>query len=114
MERLWAPWRLEYIQTADEQPGCVFCRAAGLGDEDGLIVHRGGRAFVEMMRNLDLSMPTHITEALRTNMSGGKTVAQLLAEGMGLSSNGTMDVDLAKLKDAKLKGELESRTRKGS
>lgn len=36
--------------------------------------------FVEMMRNLNLSMPTHITEALRTNMSGGKTVAQMLAE----------------------------------
>jgi len=37
-------------------------------------------AFVEMMHNLNLSMPTHITEALRTNMSGGKTVAQLLSE----------------------------------
>lgn len=37
-------------------------------------------AFVTMMRNLDLGMPTHITEALRTNMSGGKTVAQMLAE----------------------------------
>jgi glyoxylase-like metal-dependent hydrolase (beta-lactamase superfamily II)/rhodanese-related sulfurtransferase len=36
--------------------------------------------FVEMMRNLNLSMPTHITEALRTNMAGGKTVAQLLAD----------------------------------
>lgn len=36
--------------------------------------------FVEMMRNLNLSMPTHVTEALRTNMSGGKSVAQLLAE----------------------------------
>lgn len=36
--------------------------------------------FVEMMQNLDLSAPTHLTEALRTNMSGGKTVAQLLAE----------------------------------
>ncbi len=37
-------------------------------------------AFVEMMHNLNLSMPTHVTEALRTNMSGGKTVAQLLAQ----------------------------------
>lgn len=37
-------------------------------------------AFAEMMRNLNLSMPAHITEALRTNMSGGKTVAQMLAE----------------------------------
>lgn len=36
--------------------------------------------FVEMMQGLDLSAPTHLTEALRTNMSGGKTVAQLLAE----------------------------------
>jgi len=37
-------------------------------------------AFVDMMRNLNLSMPTHLTEALRTNMSGGKTVAQMLAD----------------------------------
>ncbi|MGE5794591.1 MAG: MBL fold metallo-hydrolase [Bacteroidota bacterium] len=44
-------------------------------------LQKTGRAeFVEMMRNLNLSMPTHLTEALRTNMSGGKTVAQLLAE----------------------------------
>jgi rhodanese-related sulfurtransferase len=37
-------------------------------------------AFVEMMQNLNLTMPTHLTEALRTNMSGGKTVAQMLSE----------------------------------
>jgi glyoxylase-like metal-dependent hydrolase (beta-lactamase superfamily II)/rhodanese-related sulfurtransferase len=36
--------------------------------------------FVAMMRDLDLAAPTHLTEALRTNMSGGKTVAQLLVE----------------------------------
>jgi glyoxylase-like metal-dependent hydrolase (beta-lactamase superfamily II)/rhodanese-related sulfurtransferase len=36
--------------------------------------------FVDMMRQLNLTMPTHITEALRTNMSGGKTVASLLAQ----------------------------------
>src|SRR5262249_23748389 len=36
--------------------------------------------FVQMMRNLNLSMPTHLTEALRTNLSGGKTITQLLAE----------------------------------
>jgi glyoxylase-like metal-dependent hydrolase (beta-lactamase superfamily II)/rhodanese-related sulfurtransferase len=37
-------------------------------------------AFVKMMTSLNLSMPTHLTEALRTNMSGGKTVAQMLTE----------------------------------
>ena len=37
-------------------------------------------SFVEMMHGLNLTMPTHITEALRTNLSGGRTVAQMLAE----------------------------------
>lgn len=41
-------------------------------------------AFVEMMRNLNLTMPTHITEALRTNLSGGRTVAQMLAEAAAI------------------------------
>jgi glyoxylase-like metal-dependent hydrolase (beta-lactamase superfamily II)/rhodanese-related sulfurtransferase len=39
--------------------------------------------FVAMMRDLNLSAPTHLTEALRTNMSGGKTVAQLLSDAAG-------------------------------
>ena len=44
--QLWAPWRLEYIQSADEQDGCVFCRAHERDDEEGLVVRRGERAFV--------------------------------------------------------------------
>jgi glyoxylase-like metal-dependent hydrolase (beta-lactamase superfamily II)/rhodanese-related sulfurtransferase len=36
--------------------------------------------FIAMMRDLNLAAPTHLTEALRTNMSGGKTVAQLLSD----------------------------------
>jgi ATP adenylyltransferase len=43
---LWAPWRLEYIEQADEQEGCIFCRAAERDDEAGLFVHRGAAAFV--------------------------------------------------------------------
>ena len=41
---------------------------------------RDRAAFVQMMRELNLASPTHLTEALRTNMSGGKTVGQMLAE----------------------------------
>lgn len=55
--------------------------------------------FVEMMRSLNLTMPTHITEALRTNMSGGKTVARLLAEA-------TAAVPFMSL--AELKGRVEA------
>jgi glyoxylase-like metal-dependent hydrolase (beta-lactamase superfamily II)/rhodanese-related sulfurtransferase len=36
--------------------------------------------FIAMMSQLNLDAPAHLTEALRTNMSGGKTVAQLLGE----------------------------------
>jgi glyoxylase-like metal-dependent hydrolase (beta-lactamase superfamily II)/rhodanese-related sulfurtransferase len=36
--------------------------------------------FVAMMQSLNLSAPTHLTEALRTNMTGAKPVSQLLAE----------------------------------
>jgi ATP adenylyltransferase len=44
-ERLWAPWRLEYVAGGADQPGCIFCdRAHG----DDLVVHRGRHAFALM------------------------------------------------------------------
>jgi ATP adenylyltransferase len=46
VKQLWAPWRLEYIRGADEQEGCIFCRAREGGDEEGLVVHRGKLAVV--------------------------------------------------------------------
>jgi ATP adenylyltransferase len=47
MEQLWAPWRLEYVQHADDGDECVFCRAAALPeDEPELVIHRGELAFV--------------------------------------------------------------------
>jgi glyoxylase-like metal-dependent hydrolase (beta-lactamase superfamily II)/rhodanese-related sulfurtransferase len=48
--------------------------------ENPRLLRQDRPAFVDMMRSLNLTMPTHITEALRTNMSGGKTVDQMLAE----------------------------------
>jgi ATP adenylyltransferase len=42
---LWAPWRLEYVQQADESPGCIFCTP-----EAALVLHRGERAFVLLNR----------------------------------------------------------------
>jgi ATP adenylyltransferase len=50
VERLWAPWRLEYIERADEQEGCVFCRAREDADDESLVVRRGERALVVLNR----------------------------------------------------------------
>jgi ATP adenylyltransferase len=47
VKQLWAPWRLEYVQQADEEDECVFCRAAALPeDEPELVIRRGELAFV--------------------------------------------------------------------
>ena len=46
MKQLWAPWRLEYIESADEEQGCLFCAAVEGDDEERLVVHRGERAIV--------------------------------------------------------------------
>ena len=46
MKQLWAPWRLEYIKSADDEPGCVFCEAVDGDDEEKLVVHRGEKTIV--------------------------------------------------------------------
>lgn len=49
--RLWAPWRMEYIQAAadGEEPGCFLCENPRLEDsEENLILHRGRHCFVIM------------------------------------------------------------------
>lgn len=42
MERLWAPWRLEYVQVPDKQEdGCFLCRAAeSESEKDSLVLWR--------------------------------------------------------------------------
>jgi ATP adenylyltransferase len=51
-ERLWAPWRLEYIQSVDDGSGCFLCAAAepDADDDRHLIVHRGDHALVLLNR----------------------------------------------------------------
>jgi ATP adenylyltransferase len=47
-ERLWAPWRLEYIK-GPKTGECIFCTKPALGDDErALIPYRGERCFVIM------------------------------------------------------------------
>jgi len=46
MERLWAPWRIEYIQRAKES-GCILCQKPGENDDHAnFILYRGENNFV--------------------------------------------------------------------
>nr|MBA2601226.1 HIT domain-containing protein [Actinomycetota bacterium] len=46
MERLWSPWRNEYVTSADGDKGCVFCDHLEAGDDEvAHILHRGVTAF---------------------------------------------------------------------
>jgi len=63
---------------------------------------RDRTAFIEMMLGLNLDAPIHLTEALRTNMSGGKTVAQLLGE----ASARVPFVSITELADRVLRNDL--------
>jgi ATP adenylyltransferase len=46
VERLFTPWRMAYVTTADDVPGCVLCRAREGSPE--LLVHTGELNFVVM------------------------------------------------------------------
>jgi len=46
MERLWAPWRVDYISAGQEE-GCIFCKKpAADRDAENLILKRGKLGFV--------------------------------------------------------------------
>lgn len=48
MKKLWAPWRLTYIQQ-DQSEGCIFCAAVtSASDRNHLVVHRRSQTFVIM------------------------------------------------------------------
>jgi len=49
MERIWAPWRIEYVIGQEREEGCIFCtKPASTEDETNLIVHRAEGGFTMM------------------------------------------------------------------
>jgi ATP adenylyltransferase len=50
MDRLWAPWRMKYIQgIGHEDEGCIFCsKPTQDRDRDNLILHKDEKCFVIM------------------------------------------------------------------
>jgi ATP adenylyltransferase len=88
-KQLWAPWRLEYIQQADEQDGCLFCRAAAGDDEEMHVVHRGDHAFVLLnvfpyaSGHLMIAPVRHIGEFGDLEDDEALEIHRLASEGLG-------------------------------
>jgi ATP adenylyltransferase len=51
VERLFSPWRGDYVTSAGKEPGCVLCRARdGVEGAERLVVHSAASCFIVMNR----------------------------------------------------------------
>lgn len=47
MQRLWAPWRMQYLKQANKTEGCFLCeKAASDQDSTNYVVYRGEYAYI--------------------------------------------------------------------
>jgi ATP adenylyltransferase len=106
MERLWAPWRMEYI-TEEPRPGCLFCRVIEHPDDKdaALVVWRPAGALVLLnkfpynpghvmvapiahlagLEDLDDSQTTALMHAMKRTITVLKN--QLKPEGFNIGAN---------------------------
>jgi ATP adenylyltransferase len=84
VERLWSPWRIEYVQAAkDDEGACIFCDKPALGDDEkALILARGNLAFV--MLNAYPYNPGHLMVAPFRHVG---ELEELTAEELGDASS---------------------------
>jgi ATP adenylyltransferase len=85
VERLFTPWRMAYVTTADKTPGCVLCRARdGEDGADRLIVHRAELCFV--VANLFPYSGGHVMVAPYRHVGSlGEATVEELGEMMALA-----------------------------
>ena len=90
MERLWSPWRMEYIESArgdDDTGGCPFCAIVDGGEDDRMLA-RTERAFVTLAKypynpGHLLILPTrHTGEFEDVTPDEHKEIAALLARSL--------------------------------
>lgn len=85
VERLYTPWRMAYVTTQDEGPGCVLCRARdGRDGADRLVVHHGELCIVVM--NLYPYTGGHVMVTPKRHLGSlSEATAEELTEMMSLA-----------------------------
>ena len=83
VERLWAPWRLEYVEHADELGRCIFCEP-----EPDLLVHESEHALVVMNKfpyatgHLLVAPRRHLAEFVELTDDEALDIHRLAARGV--------------------------------
>ena len=98
MNRLWAPWRMDYIRTPKED-GCVFCKKhQSTKDRENLLLFRGEESFVLMNLypysngHLMISPYKHTSNTNDISEIGNQEIMSLTNKSMEIIKN-TMGAD---------------------
>ena len=90
MDRLWAPWRLEYIQGPKDDC-CIFCVDEGSADDQArLIVSRGEYCYIIMNRypyssgHLMVSPYRHLADTAELENHEALEIHQLMVRSQGV------------------------------
>jgi len=93
MDRLWAPWRIDYIKSEKEK-GCIFCDKPAEGDDRSmLILYRGENSFVIMNLypynngHLMIAPYQHTDSTHKLNSSSRSEIMELADQAMTIQKN---------------------------
>ena len=93
MDRLWAPWRIDYIKSEKEK-GCIFCDKPAEGDDHSmLILYRGENSFVIMNLypynngHLMIAPYQHTDSTHKLNSSSRSEIMELADQAMTIQKN---------------------------
>jgi ATP adenylyltransferase len=95
MDRLWTPWRYQYISHTAPADGCIFCiKAAENKDAENYIVYRGELNFV--LLNLFPYTNGHLMIAPYQHVGTlAEAPAEVLAEMMRLTRRAEVNLQMA-------------------
>ena len=90
MNKLWAPWRIDYIRTPKEK-GCIFCiKSHDEDDRENLVLYRGNESFVLMNLypysngHLMISPYQHTSDTNDISSQGNEEIMWLANQSMNI------------------------------
>lgn len=88
MNKIWAPWRMDYIR-APKEDGCIFCKKSqSRKDRDNLVLYRGKDSFVLMNLypytngHLMISPYNHTSDPGDISQTGNQEIMELANKSM--------------------------------